>query len=149
MSVLSGTLTAMARPEVPSELLDRVDAILGALPDCRPEDAWVGVRWRVGQATVAHIFGGEDQLFRIVFHADDDEVAAFEHLGDRYFRAGWGANVVGVIVDEASDWEEVTELLTDSYCIQAPPRLAAQVQRPEVDRDLQPLGHRSPQPDPP
>lgn len=118
------------RPLVPTAWVRRLDRLLEALPECQQEDAWVGVRWRVKQATVAHVFGGEDQLFRIVFRAEPDEVTAFEHLGPPYFRAGWGRNVVGMVVDEATDWEELGELLTDSYCIQAPTHLAAQVPRP-------------------
>jgi len=77
------------------------------------------------------VFGGEDQRFRIIFRAEGDEVLAFEHLGEPYFRAGWGSNVVGLLVDAATDWDEMAELLTDSYCLQAPARLAEQVQRPD------------------
>lgn len=76
------------------------------------------------------MFGGEDGLFRITFRAEPDEVAAFEHLGSPYFRVGWGGNAVGMIIDEDTDWSELAELLTDSYCIQAPGRLAAKVKRP-------------------
>lgn len=104
--------------------------MLGEFPECREEDAWVGVRWRVHQATVAHVFGGEDQLFRITFRAEPDEVMAFRHLGAPYFKASWGRNVVGVVLDDDTDWDELAELLTDSYCIQAPPRLAELVDRP-------------------
>ena len=118
------------RPPVPEEMLARIGAIMARLPECVEEPAWVGTRWRVGQATVAHVFGGEDQLVRIVLRAEPDEVVAFEHLGAPYFRAGWGRNVVGLVLDEDTDWEELAELLTDSYCLQAPERLAAQVVRP-------------------
>lgn len=118
------------RPEVPDAMVRRVRAVLDELPECVEEDAWVGVRWRVGQATVAHLFGGEDQLFRITFRAEVEEVMAFEHLGPPYFRAGWGGNVVGMLLDEGTDWDEVAEHLTDSYCVQAPERLVAQVDRP-------------------
>ena len=55
---------------------------------------------------------------------------AFQHLGRPYFKAGWGVNVVGVFLDDGTDWSELGELLTDSYCIQAPARLAGLVQRP-------------------
>jgi hypothetical protein len=124
-------LTAVAaRPAVPDEILQRLRAILTALPEVTEERAWVGVRWQVGKATVAHVFGGEDQRFRVTFRADLDEVLAFEHLGEPYFRAGWGGNVVGLLVDGGTDWDEVAELLTDSYCIQAPARLAEQIPRP-------------------
>lgn len=120
-----------SRPDVPADWVERLGAILGALPQCHEERAWVGVRWRVGQATVAHVFGGEDQLFRITFRAEPDEVMAFEHQGPPYFRTEWGSNVVGILLDERTDWVELAEMLTDSYCLQAPPRLAETVVRPE------------------
>ena len=78
------------RPEVPEPWVRRLRALLAdRLPECVEEDAWVGVQWRVGQATIAHVFGGEDGLFRITFRAEPDEVMAFEHLGQPYFRASW------------------------------------------------------------
>ena len=79
---------------------------------------------------VAHVFGGEDGLFRIMFRAEPDEVMALQHLGDPYFKASWGSDVVGLLLDDDTDWAELAELLTDSYCVQAPERLAAQVDRP-------------------
>ena len=117
------------RPDVPAAWVERLRSLL-EFPECEEIGAWTGVSWRVGAATVAHVFGGEDQLFRITFRADPDEVMAFEHLGPPYFRASWGRNVVGLLLDERTDWDELAELLTDSYCIQAPAGLAAQVRRP-------------------
>ena len=110
--------------------VERLRSLLD-FPECVEEAAWTGVSWRVGAATVAHVFGGEDQLFRITFRADPDEVMAFEHLGAPYFRASWGRNVVGLLLDDDTDMDELAELLTDSYCIQAPATLAAAVNRPE------------------
>jgi hypothetical protein len=125
-------LVAVAdRPDVPDEMLRRLRAAFAALPQITEEAAWVGVRWQVGKATVAHVFGGEDQRFRVTFRAELDEVLAFEHLGDPYFRAGWGRNVVGLLLDGNTNWDEIAELMTDSYCIQAPAHLAAQVPRPD------------------
>ncbi|EFQ82514.1 hypothetical protein HMPREF0063_11723 [Aeromicrobium marinum DSM 15272] len=121
------------RPDVPTALLERLRPLLAGLPELHEESAWTGIRWRVGQATVAHVFGGEDQLFRVMFRAAPDEVMAFEHLGAPYFRAGWGHDVVGVVVGDHTDWDELGELLTDSYLVQAPPRLAALVPRPGLD----------------
>jgi glycerol kinase len=57
-------------------------------------------------------------------------VMAFQHLGGPYFRSERGANVVGMLLDDDTDWEELAELLTDSYCLQAPHHLAEQVERP-------------------
>ena len=102
------------RPAVPAAVLDRLRAIASGLPECHEEAAWVGTRWVVARATVAHVFGGE-------------EVLAFPNLGPPYFRAGWGSNVIGVVLDDTTDWDEVGELVTISYCIQAPRHLAARV----------------------
>ena len=55
---------------------------------------------------------------------------AFRHLGTPYFKTEWGRNVVGLLVDDDTDWAELSELLTDSFCIQAPQRLVARVDRP-------------------
>ena len=118
------------RPEVPLAFVRRIGAVLTSLPECREDAAWVGVHWQVRGNTVAHVFGGEDQLFRVVFRAEPDEVIALQHLGPPYFRSGWGRNVVGLVLDDDTDWDELAELLTDSYCIQAPVELASRVERP-------------------
>jgi len=123
-------MASVERPLVPVEWIERITAVVSAFPEVREHDAWIGMAWKVRSATVAHIFGGEDQLFRVTFRAEPDEVVAFEHMGPPYFRASWGGNVVGLLVDDDTDWEEVAELLTDSYCIQAPTTLAERVPRP-------------------
>lgn len=118
------------RPELTADLVSRVRVVLDTLPEVEEEDAWIGVRWRVHGATVAHLFGGEDQLFRIVLRGQPADVSAFEHLGSPYFRAGWGDNVIGMVLDDQSDWGEVAELLIESYCIQAPQRLVERLDLP-------------------
>lgn len=123
-------MASVDRPTVPAAWIERLSAILSAFPEVREHDAWVGLAWKVHSATVAHVFGGEDQQFRITFRADPDEVVAFQHMGEPYFKASWGSNVVGLLLDDGTDWDELAELLTDSYCIQAPTRLAEQVPRP-------------------
>lgn len=108
------------RPDVPAEFVERIDAVLRAWQGVRREAAWVGTRWKVRDATVAHVFGGEDGLFRLTFRGEPDEVAAFGHMGPPYFTVSWSSNVIGLLLDEHSDWDEVAELLQDSYRIQAP-----------------------------
>lgn len=125
------------RPEIPALLLTRLRGLFRGLPECTEEQAWTGVRWQVAQRTVAHAFGGEDQLFRITFRAEPGEILAFENLGPPYFRADWGGNVVGIVLDERTDWKELAEFIVDSYCQQAPARLSTAVARPP-----EPAGHR-------
>jgi hypothetical protein len=40
-----------------------------------------------------------------------------------------------VFLSEDTDWAEVAELVTESYCFLAPKKLLALVDRPEVDGD--------------
>ncbi len=129
-------MAAQSRPEVPEQWVERVDGILRAFPQCEDEPAWTGTRWRVCGATVAHIFGGHDQLYRLTFRAPPDEVLAFEAMGEPYFVVG--GNSVGLLLHEATDWEEVEELLTESYLIQAPKGLAEAVQPPGVPEQAGP-----------
>ena len=50
--------------------------------------------------------------------------------GPPYYFAGWGRNVVGIVLDGDADWDEVSELLTESFCVMAPLKLVARVDRP-------------------
>lgn len=50
--------------------------------------------------------------------------------GHPFYRPGWGTNVVGMVIDGGVDWAEVAELVTDSYRIMAPKKLAASVEGP-------------------
>ena len=52
------------------------------------------------------------------------------HAGPPFFYAGWGRNVIGLVLNEGTDWDEVTELMTESYCVLAPRKLVALVDRP-------------------
>ena len=54
------------------------------------------------------------------------------NAGHPFFYAGWGRDVVGMVLEDATDWDEVAELLTESYCVLAPKKLVALVDRPEA-----------------
>ena len=41
-----------------------------------------------------------------------------------------GANLVGIVLDAGANWDEVTELLIESYCVVAPRKLVEQIDRP-------------------
>ena len=46
------------RPLVPEWMVLRIGEVMACLPETVEENAWVGTRWRVGSATIAHVFGG-------------------------------------------------------------------------------------------
>ncbi|HEX4358268.1 MAG TPA: MmcQ/YjbR family DNA-binding protein [Pseudonocardia sp.] len=131
-------------PEVPGELVDRLGAVCLALPEAYQEPAWVGVRWWVRGRTFAHVLKIEDgwppayaravdaggPLVVLTFRSSAEELAALANTGYPFFRPTWGPNVVGMVLDGDVDWAEVTELLIESYCLRAPRKLTALVDRP-------------------
>ena len=47
-----------------------------------------------------------------------------------FFAPVWRPGIIGLRIDSATDWDEVAELLTDSYCTLAPKRLVRLLERP-------------------
>lgn len=125
------------RIEPTPDVVRRVSAIATALPEVREEDAWTGVRWRVRQRTFAHVMvaqPGYESSYRditgdasvrtvLTFHSSGDELLALTHAGPPFYKPPWSATVVGMVVDDATDWVEVAELVTDSYRQCAPQKL--------------------------
>ena len=133
--------------DVPGKILRRARKICMALPDAYEEEAWVGTRWRVRKRTFAHVLtveGASDSAHTraarppdgpttvVTFRAAAEELDVLMHAGHPYFYAGWGRDVVGMVLDDATDWDEVAELLTESYCVLAPKKLVALIDRPEA-----------------
>lgn len=130
---------------VPEQVLSKVRAVCLSLPESYEERAWVGVRWRVRTRTFAHVLtidDGKPQAHAsaaatdgpatvMTFRAPDDELDMFRNAGHPYFHGGWGRDVVGMVVDDRTDWDEVAELLTESYCVLAPRKLVVEVVRPD------------------
>jgi len=129
---------------VPEDWVLRLASIALALPDTYQEEAWVGERWRVRGRTFAHVLpvdperlraysvatGREGPHFVLTFRAEPDELEAIARSGPRYFKARWGNDVGGMVIDDDVDWEEVRELVTESYCRLAPRKLVRLVDRP-------------------
>ena len=66
----------------------------------------------------------------MTFRAPADELLGLTGSGFPFFRAGWGRNVAGAFLGDHTDWTEIVELLTDSYCEMAPKFLVARVASP-------------------
>src|SRR5687767_11321135 len=123
------------------EVLDRVRSICDALPETHEQAAWVGVRWRIRNHTFAHLLvvadgkpqaharaiGGDGPVAVLSFRAPASEVDAYASMGHPYFYGSWGRDVVGIVLDDDTDWDEVEELLADSYRVMAPRKLAARL----------------------
>ena len=134
-------------PDVPELIVRQVHQVCVALPEAYEEDAWLGVRWRIRKRTFAHVLmvaNGGPPVYAttiqkatgtagphcvVTFESEGPELARLRSAPPPYFAPQWRPTIVGLILGDDVDWAEVEELLTDSYCVQAPKRLAALVAR--------------------
>jgi hypothetical protein len=115
-----------ARDEVEA----RLEKICLALPEVNEGPAWNGRSWRIRKSHFCQVFtvdDGDTQKGIMIFRSEPPELDALVHLGHPFFKPGWGSKVVGMVIDDDTDWDEMAELIVDSYCIQAPKKLAALV----------------------
>ena len=123
--------------DVPDEVIDRLRAICAELPGVDEEPAWVGVRWRVRKKTFAHVLAIDDECAErrvvLTFRSEGDELEVLRQAGSPFHELGWGRNAMGVDIDDRTDWEEIRELVTDSFCVMAPKKLSSLVARPTPD----------------
>ena len=130
--------------DVPPAILARVRGVCLCLPEAYEEQAWVGTRWRIRKRTFAHVLqieagwppayaraaADEGPLCVMTFRSRSPELEVLRHTGRPFFAPVWREDEVGVVLDANTDWQEVAELITESYCTQAPRTLAARVSRP-------------------
>jgi hypothetical protein len=135
--------------DVPSVIAAGVRRICLGLPEAYEEAAWVGTRWRVRTKTFAHVLtidggwppayaraaGTDGPATVLMFRATGPELDVLRHGGAPFFAPPWRGDEVGLVLDASAgvpDWDEITELLTESYCAQAPRALRERVDRPEA-----------------
>ena len=133
--------------DVPPDIVAEVRSVCLGLPEAYEEQAWVGMRWRIRKRTFAHVLtidsgwppayaraaANDGPICVMTFRSRGAELKALRSSGHPFFAPVWRADEVGVVLDENSDWDEVAELLTESYCIQAPTKLGDRVNRPTAD----------------
>ena len=130
----------MPRPpriEPSGDIVARIAATALALPDAYEEDAWTGVRWRVRQKTFAHVLvaqegytsayrdatGVNEPTTVLTFRSSGEELLALTRAGQPFYHPPWSPTVVGMVLNGDTDWDEVVELVTESYRFCAPQKL--------------------------
>jgi hypothetical protein len=133
-------------PPVSDAVLARLRAACASLPEIVEEPAWVGTRWRVRTKTFAHVLvvadgwpaayaeavAIDDPVCVLTFRAQGEELEVLRDAPLPFFKPVWFDDIVGLVLDDRTDWDEVQELVTESYCALAPQKLVARVDRPEV-----------------
>lgn len=141
MSLSRVTFAPMSGFDVDATTVARLGEVCNALPEVVEEAAWRGTRWRVRGRTFAHVLpladgrpasyakavGTDGPATILTFQITGAERELFTQLGPPYWAVRWGRDVGGLVLDQGSDWSEIAELVTDSYCLLAPRRLADQV----------------------
>ena len=129
--------------EVPPETLAKLRLACLDLPEGREEKAWVGTRWMIGKKNFAHVLmisdgwppayaqaaGSAGPACVLTFRAPIAKLATPRFKRAPFFRPVWFPNIVGLFIDTSTDWDDVTSLVVESYCVLAPKKLAALVDR--------------------
>ena len=130
--------------DVAPEVVDRLRSVCLALPEAYEESAWVGTRWRIRKKTFAHVLtidagrppgyaraaATDGPVTVLTFESSGPELAALSEAGHPFFKPPWRPTVIGMVLRARVDWDEVGELLTESYCVHAPKKLVESVERP-------------------
>jgi hypothetical protein len=122
--------------EVPEDIEDRVRTLCFALPEvtvrvdesrarARSTAYSFDIRRRSFCLLVAVEDPGGKLVPLLVVRADPQEREALLATGHPYFRTRANRDRIGVLLTDDTDWEEIGELVTESYRILAPKKLSA------------------------
>jgi hypothetical protein len=131
------------RRDVPPDILAKIRLVCLDLPEAYEEAAWAGTRWMVGKKNFAHAVlieggsppayaraaGSDGPLSVVTFRLPKTALNAPRFKRAPFFSPVWFPNIAGVALDAHTDWEDLAALLIDSYCVLAPKKLAALVDR--------------------
>ncbi len=150
------------RPQVPSETIAKIAAICLVLPAAYEEQAWTGTRWMIGKKNFAHAVRIEDgwppayaqaaatpgPATVLTFRSPLSKTEAPELWQRPFFKPVWFVDIFGVVLDEATDWKRVQDLLRGSYAALAPKKLLEEAgMHPSAKKDgptrRPPAGHEN------
>ena len=118
--------------------LKRMLAIVARLPDVERSDNPLGCYFIVRRKIFAQIATFIDPQGKpatiVAMRPDSEERESLLAVGHPYFSRGpWDERLgrIAVMIDATTDWDEIAELVTDSYRLTAPKKLVAQLDAPE------------------
>jgi hypothetical protein len=126
-------------------VLAKLRSICLALPEAYEEAAWVGTRWMIRKRNFAHVVeiadgwppayaraaGTVGPATVLTFRAAGMLYDTLRTTGAPYFQPAWGTRwgtkVIGMTLGARVRWDEVRVLLTESYRLLAPNKLAGAI----------------------
>jgi hypothetical protein len=135
---------ASPHPDVSRSVLDRLRLTCLDLPEAYEEAAWVGRRWMVAKKNFAHVLmldaGWPPAYARaaqsdgpacvLTFRCAQPSVTVARFARAPFFLPPWFPNIVGMFLEDTTDWDDVSELLTASYRALAPSKLVDLLDQP-------------------
>jgi len=119
--------------EVPEEIVERVRTLCLALPEVTVRvDGWAqsfDIRRRSFCLLVAREDSTGKPVPLLVLRVGPDEREALLSIGYPFLASRAGHDRVVVVLTDETDWEEIRELVTESYRILAPKKLIALLER--------------------
>jgi len=135
-SGLFGGYRVSAPVEVPEEIVERIRTLCLALPEVtvRIDDSLTTTRstaqsFDICRRSFCLLVARGDPAGKpvplLVLRAGPDERDALLSVGHPFFASRAGRDRIVVVLTDDTDWEEIRELVTESYRILAPKRLTA------------------------
>lgn len=131
------------RMQVAPAIVARLRAICLEFPQAYEEQAWVGTRWMVRKHNFAHVLvvaegwppayaraAGSDGPITVLTFRSSARLDARRFTRRPFFKPVWWPDIAGIAIDAQTDWDEIADLVADSYCLLAPKKLASLVERP-------------------
>jgi hypothetical protein len=119
---------------VPDDVLSRLRPLCLSLSEATEVPTPSGVDFQIRRRAFARLLTITDPAGRdftmLAFRADPDEREVLLAIGHPYFEVRSGVDRVGIIIEDATDWDELAELVTESYRLLAPKKLAALMEPP-------------------
>jgi len=125
-------------PNVAEVALERTEAIVARFPDVERSDNPLGcyflVRKKIFVQVATVIDRGGMPATIVALRPDPEEREALIAIGHPYFSRGpWDERLgrIAVLIEATTDWDEIAELVTDSYRRTAPKKLVARLDAPD------------------
>jgi YjbR len=127
---------ASAPVEIPEDIFERISALCLALPEVtvRVDGSLIRARstahsFDIRRRSFCLLVATEDSNGKpaplLVLRAYPDDRDALLSIGHPYFASRAGDDRIRVLLTDDTDWEEIRELVTESYRILAPKKLTA------------------------
>jgi hypothetical protein len=122
--------------EVPADIVERIRTLCLALPEVtvRIDDSQSPARstarsFDIRRRSFCLLVARGDSTGKpvplVVLRANQDERRALLSIGHPYFASRAGRDRIVVVLTDDTDWEEIRELVTESYRVLAPKKLTA------------------------